>query len=207
MLTHSGAFLLLVLTASNIVTVLIVFRYRKALLTYKEQAVRDQLTGLYNRRQFESDQEQLNGAGDRTLMLFDIDHFKKVNDTYGHQIGDQVLQAIAQQLDGAVRAQDKAYRIGGEEFAVLMPVSEEDIHEVVFRLHDMLCRSYRVIDGNVEFLLPVTISAGAVVARGDQKDWKRIFGTADGLLYAVKNSGRNSFRMVDYIPGMDQEER
>ena len=92
----------------------------------KQQSIRDPLTGLYNRRQLEETLElELHRAARRneplSVVMFDVDHFKRYNDTYGHDAGDTVLRALSGVIKRHIRAGDLAYRVGGEEFLLLQP--------------------------------------------------------------------------------------
>lgn len=149
----------------------------------------DFLTGLANRRHFQTVFE-LEAAQARrhrrplTLLLVDLDHFKSINDTHGHETGDIVLRQAAQRMVEGTRRQDVVGRIGGEEFALLLPgISEEQampLAETLRRaLADRPMRSIRV-----------TASIGlAQMEPGD--DWTSLFARADGRLYAAKSDGRN----------------
>jgi diguanylate cyclase (GGDEF)-like protein len=152
------------------------------------QAERDTLTGLYNRRRF----GEL-AAGflrpDRTAaaVMVDIDHFKAVNDTYGHHVGDQVIHEVASRLSANLRGDDVICRYGGEEFAVLLPDTTTDLaNQVAARLHDAVVRSSVHTDAGD---LTVTVSVG--VARPQPGELQTLLTTADGALYEAKRAGRN----------------
>lgn len=161
----------------------------------RELAVVDELTGLYNRRFFE---RRLTYEVDRfaryhqdlALVLFDVDHFKRINDTYGHPAGDAVLKELAARARQAVRASDLVARVGGEEFGVLMP--ETDLVgaiEGAERLREAIAVApFDVGDAVVE----VTISLGVTLARdGWEGDTQGLFRAADRALYEAKAGGRN----------------
>lgn len=151
----------------------------------------DPLTGLANRRrtmtQLEKCIEQC-AAEDRPLALiaFDIDHFKQVNDTYGHQVGDDVLIRVAEIARGEVRASDLIGRTGGEEFVWLMPGALPGEAEVAA---DRLCHAIAENSG-VNGLPPVTASIGFAVLR-DEDTASSLLAKADAALYVAKGSGRN----------------
>jgi diguanylate cyclase (GGDEF)-like protein len=161
----------------------------------------DDLTGLANRRHF-LDQLDLIAASARradhplTLAMLDIDHFKPINDRFGHAVGDAVLTAIGATCRAAVRADDVIGRVGGEEFAMLMPVTDGD---TAFRIVDRLREAVAAItipagDGTA---VSVTISVGLAVFRGQQIDGLLL--DADRALYLAKEQGRN--RVVRALAG------
>lgn len=158
-------------------------------------ALTDELTGLYNRRYvFAHLNEQLARmpeAGSRTaVMLFDIDHFKLVNDQHGHLAGDEVLRELAGRAVRHVRSVDLVGRLGGEEFIVVMPettLAEATI--VAERMRAAVAEEPFMLDGRKT--LRVTVSAGVAVTgdSGDKLD--DLLKRADDALYAAKNAGRN----------------
>ncbi|HWG85923.1 MAG TPA: diguanylate cyclase [Deinococcales bacterium] len=152
-----------------------------------ELATHDALTGLRNRRQFERDAQDL-ATGDH-LLLIDIDHFKEVNDQLGHQKGDEVLALVARVLSGSTRSRDRCYRLGGEEFAVLLvSCSPEDAVAVAERIRNEVPSAVgQLSEGAVTSL---TISGGLVQLRRGDDLWAR-HASADRLLYRSKEAGRN----------------
>lgn len=162
-------------------------------------AVTDSLTGLHNRRYLIGHLENLvaraNAGGKPvSLMMLDIDHFKKVNDEHGHAAGDEVLQAFADRLRLGVRGIDLATRYGGEEFVVAMPDTDGEIAEAVAGrlLRDVGGVPFSILDGAVE--LPVTVSIGVTTSAGNDDSAAEMLARADEALYAAKDAGRN--RMV-----------
>lgn len=153
----------------------------------------DALTGLPNRRYFESTLmtrlAELKREGLAFgLIVADVDHFKGVNDEYGHDVGDQVLQMVARTLAHSCRAYDLPARWGGEEFAVLAGLGvAERVQALADRLRGLVECSTLVNAGRV---LRVTISLGATLAR-DVDDAASLFTRADRLLYRSKTGGRN----------------
>jgi diguanylate cyclase (GGDEF)-like protein len=153
----------------------------------------DDLTGLASRRQFLSQLDRMAEAARRaeqplTLAMIDIDHFKPINDAHGHSVGDAVLMAIGAACRTAVRAHDVIGRLGGEEFAMLMPVTDE---ATAFRIVDRLREAVAEIriptlDGTS---VSVTISVGLAVFGNQQID--RLLIDADRALYMAKEQGRN----------------
>lgn len=161
-----------------------------------ESSNRDALTGAYNRKHFDERllAESAYAARNHSsmaLLLFDLDHFKKVNDTYGHAAGDAVLRHVAGVTMGRLRTEDVFARIGGEEFAVLLRgVTVEGSARLAERLRTSISSSPVMHDGRS---IPVTISVGCAALHntseaGDPSDLLRL---ADDRLYAAKNSGRN----------------
>jgi len=166
-------------------------------------ALTDELTGLYNRRYLFAHLDELmerinQGGASAAVLLFDIDHFKKVNDTHGHAAGDDVLRELAARTTNSVRSVDLVARLGGEEFAVVMP--ETDITsaaEVAERLRLAVAIDRFVVRANGKEL-DITISVGVAAAEaGDDRD--RLLARADEALYGAKTAGRN--RVIIAWPG------
>jgi diguanylate cyclase (GGDEF)-like protein len=159
----------------------------------ESQAKLDPLTGLPNRRFLEelvSASGRGRRAGDRTgALMIDIDHFKVLNDTYGHRVGDNVLRAVAEQIAVAVRASDTPVRYGGEEFAVLLRQANlEQAQEVAERIR----RSIATMDATeLGAGRSVTVSIGVAVSGGGQVDVPGLLELADQALYRAKRQGRN----------------
>ena len=160
-----------------------------------EMAVVDQLTGLHNRRYLELHLASLldNAAGrgrPLSLMILDIDHFKAVNDTYGHDAGDAVLKAFAGRVKRVVRQGDLVCRLGGEEFVVVMPDTATPVASVIAeRVRSAVQGEQFTIDDGAR-TIPVTVSAGLAESLGDPNA-DSLFKRADRALYRSKNSGRN----------------
>ena len=165
---------------------------------------RDALTGLPNRRGFEiGAQQELDRAirsGETPLLLIlDLDHFKRINDQHGHGAGDAVLRAVAQALRRAVRPMDTVARLGGEEFAVLLPnVSPPLAEALADRLRQAVAaQPVQLPDGS---WLPVTASVGGALAapwvRTTLAHWLE---RADRQLYEAKRAGRNCVRLEPWI--------
>ena len=160
-----------------------------------ERTVRDPLTGLYNRTFFLAqfgplaDRSGLKGLGMAVLML-DIDHFKRVNDNHGHDVGDAVLLEVAGVLRQATRADDLVARYGGEEFVIALPVAAPDqATERAERVRTLL-NSRRILASDIP--LRVTASIGlAFTSAGRPRSVSSLIATADHGLYQAKNSGRD----------------
>ncbi|MEO1482041.1 MAG: diguanylate cyclase [Myxococcota bacterium] len=156
--------------------------------------VTDELTGLSNRRHFFQRLETEIVRGDRRstpvgFLMLDLDHFKSINDTYGHQGGDAVLVGVGAVLKRAVRPYDVPARYGGEEFCVLLPDTTADqAMEVAERLR----KSIETLDVHHEQKrIPVTVSIGVSSAEGEPVDAKALVKRADQALYVAKSNGRN----------------
>lgn len=149
-------------------------------------ATTDALTGLLTRRAGETALAALERSGEQySVLLGDIDHFKRVNDTHGHQVGDAVLRRVAATVRGAVRSQDVAIRWGGEEVLVLLPGAD---HDAAAALAERL--RVGIAAGSIGDVAPVTISIGvATGAPGDRGD--DVVAHADAALYAAKRDGRD----------------
>ena len=159
-------------------------------------AITDPLTGLFNRRYFhERLDETLEGArrygGDMALLLLDLDHFKAVNDTYGHAAGDRVLQRISAVLGSSTRASDLLARIGGEEFAlILLETGGVAARDSADRLRAAV--EAAVTSGEEGEEIRVTCSIGVACCRGgEDTTGETLLGRADRALYAAKDAGRN----------------
>ena len=161
-----------------------------------ELAVTDQLTGLHNRRYMSGQLDALTrraavGGEPVALLVIDIDHFKKINDSFGHAVGDEVLREFAVRLASNVRAIDLPVRFGGEEFVVVMPETElEHAHRIAERIRLHVAGSpFRVMGG--EELLTVTISIGVAASLGEHDGPDALVRRADEAMYEAKARGRN----------------
>jgi diguanylate cyclase (GGDEF)-like protein len=166
----------------------------KELEKLRHEVLTDPLTGLGNRRYLQiitnTRIEEAEKGGERFgLIMADIDHFKKVNDVHGHNIGDRVLKMVASTVGSAVRPLDAAARWGGEEFILVCPIPAlKALGEIAERLRLLVEHSWLELED--KSLLRVTISLGATKFReGDTLE--NIVARADSCLYQAKNSGRN----------------
>ena len=159
----------------------------------QQLAVTDGLTGLSNHRRFKEEfQREVRRAGrfkaPLALLFLDIDHFKQVNDTHGHSVGDQVLRNIADILTQCVRTVDLPCRYGGEEFAVILPNTDKtEALLVAERLRTTTAAEPLGDAGDV----PVTLSAGVSMFPEDSQEADKLLEIADGRLYRAKQTGRN----------------
>ncbi len=159
-------------------------------------ALTDSLTGLFNRRYLMAHMEKLitknrEAQKDLCVMVLDIDKFKSVNDTYGHGVGDEVLRTFAERVGKRLRGQDMMARMGGEEFVIILPDTNDDIAKIVAE------RVRRAIE-NEPFPIsidpkhiPVTVSIGATMVRKGEGTVDQALKLADDELYRAKEMGRN----------------
>jgi diguanylate cyclase (GGDEF)-like protein len=159
----------------------------------EELSVTDGLTGLYNHRHFWNilDQELARVdryQGELALILIDLDDFKRVNDQFGHSVGDLLLQSIARILRETVRDTDVVARYGGEEFAILLPETDYDGVESVAEKVRSSVESLRFAVPDTDIELRVTVSIGISVFRGNRREF---FNSADKALYQSKAGGKN----------------
>lgn len=168
---------------------------------FYDQARHDALTGAFNRRAFEEDWRRL-VAGEASvgcnLILFDCDHFKAINDTYGHPVGDSVIAAIAGCLRQALRANDKLYRIGGDEFATLLCNTEPRVAQIITErcLEHTLTHDF----GQYGVMEPVTISIGLAYSACAQ-DLGALQKQADLAMYTAKRPGNSKIVIYDESVG------
>lgn len=156
----------------------------------QKQAITDKLTGLYNRTLLIDSLEQAISQASRTntpftLIIMDIDHFKKINDELGHEIGDHVLMQLGVFLKDFLRDSDKAFRIGGEEFLVLLYNTDETNSINMVEKMRKGIENLSLIPGRT-----ITVSIG-VAGLGSIRDWKHWMNICDKNLYEAKSSGRN----------------
>ena len=163
------------------------------------RALTDALTGLANRAALNQEVNRML-ASTRSqdipfaVIMLDLDHFKEVNDTLGHQAGDDVLVAAARRMSGAVRDGDRVARLGGDEFGVLLPTCDAVSLAVI-------CERMRVAISSAppELRHGTTASIGGVVIRDRSTTWEEIYSAADAILYAAKKAGRDQFQISDGV--------
>jgi diguanylate cyclase (GGDEF)-like protein len=160
----------------------------------KEQALNDPLTGLPNRRQLNADfnklRNRLNGKTSICLTMLDIDHFKNVNDTFGHETGDKILKLLADVFTSHSRSSDRLYRYGGEEFVLcLKEVNTQKAINIINRIKDDFGRKSMGLTGE-----SITFSAGLINLNETKMKYSlpELLKLCDELLYRAKRNGRNS---------------
>jgi diguanylate cyclase (GGDEF)-like protein len=159
---------------------------------HRRRSTLDPLTGLFNRNALEQRLSELDGqpcdpfnGQSHAFVLCDLDHFKRVNDQFGHAAGDAVLQDVAYTMRATLRAGDSIYRVGGEEILVMLPgAGHEDALEIAERLR-VAVRERRPVG------VPVSISVGVAVAEPGVVDTDELLARADAALYAAKAGGRD----------------
>ncbi|MBU4312838.1 MAG: diguanylate cyclase [Candidatus Omnitrophica bacterium] len=163
-------------------------------LKLKDRSIKDELTGCYNHRYF---QDILTSEISRavrynrplSIIMFDIDHFKKINDKYGHTFGDKVLKGIGDILKKTVRGSDMVFRYGGEEFCVILPETDKERAFIgAERIRKKISTSAFRIKNKV---LKVTVSGGINGFVGKEITKETFIDNADKVLYQAKNAGRN----------------
>jgi len=163
-------------------------------------AMHDPLTGLPSRRLFQDRLKQaiVHAQRNHTLaavLYVDLDKFKPVNDTYGHEAGDAVLQEVAARLKSCLRASDTVARVGGDEFVVILPAlaSRPDAMPVAEKMVTSLCRPYSFGDRNFE----VGASVGIAIYPRDARDLDTLLSNADKAMYTAKNSGGRRYEFYE----------
>jgi diguanylate cyclase (GGDEF)-like protein len=168
--------------------------------TLRGLSIRDPLTGLFNRRYLEESLDrELRRAQRRSLpvaiLMLDVDHFKRFNDTFGHEAGDLVLKEVATILRSNSRAEDIACRYGGEEFTLILPEMSLEHAKAKAQLINAAVRQLRVLQGQ-QALGPVTISVGVAIFPIDGSNGRDVLHAADAALYRAKQCGRDRVDVV-----------
>jgi diguanylate cyclase (GGDEF)-like protein len=197
---------LLAFAAVSLVAVLLFLRNatdRRRLAGLNDELERlvgvDALTGLSNRRQIESDLVRVVSAARRhdtelSVLLMDVDHFKDVNDTHGHQTGDRALAAVARAMEEALRREDLVGRWGGEEFIAILPATDADGAAVVA---ERIRAGVAELEVLTDESLSIGLSASVGVADGAHDGANGLVQRADGALYAAKARGRNRVEVAE----------
>jgi len=175
---------------------------RQELARVKEESLVDSLTGLLNRRAFDLRIAELfenseGQAGTFSLIVVDIDHFKRINDGYGHLFGDRVIRAVGTALKAGVKGKDFVARYGGEEFGILLPATElKGAWAVAEGVRRLVAGSRIRRLNNDEVVGNITVSAGVATHRAGEPI-QSVFERADAALYRAKNGGRNRVETAD----------
>ncbi|HEU0071941.1 MAG TPA: GGDEF domain-containing protein [Alphaproteobacteria bacterium] len=171
----------------------------------RQEAMTDGLTGIANRRSFDQSLSVFTRDADRlplAMVMVDIDHFKKFNDSFGHQTGDQVLRLVAQTLVDCVRGQDFAARFGGEEFVILLPNTNLDgAYAVADNIRNKVAAKKITRRSTGESLGQITLSLGISLYRPGE-DVAAFISRADQGLYLAKDHGRNRVSSVESLRDM-----
>lgn len=157
----------------------------------ESRAAHDSLTGLLNHKAAKGQISEIlakDGEQKFILLVFDLDHFKDANDTYGHLFGDEVLKYVAETLKNSTRNADICARMGGDEFLVFMPYKEEAEPQVK-RIFNLLCSKYKDFQ--------ISVSIGVAYAKNCGRDYDTLFHMADEALYEAKRGGRNTYRFYE----------
>jgi diguanylate cyclase (GGDEF)-like protein len=193
--------LLIAIAALIISTVILTGALVESDRAHRRRSTLDPLTGLFNRNALEQRLSELDGqpcdpfdGQSHAFLLCDLDHFKRVNDQFGHAAGDAVLQDVAYTMRATLRAGDSIYRVGGEEILVMLPgAGHEDALEIAERLR-MAVRERRPVG------VGVSVSIGVAVAEPGVVDTDELLARADAALYAAKAQGRDVVYLDDYEP-------
>jgi diguanylate cyclase (GGDEF)-like protein len=187
--------------------IVLVLAKERALRMHKAAALTDPMTGLFNRRGFLDSAKtlmarQLQCGEPISVLMFDLDHFKSINDSYGHAVGDEALRLFASTIGSTMRADDVIARFGGEEFVALLPGPIED---AVIAADRVRC-AFEVAGRQLgQHRLGATVSVGAATG-GAITDIEELIGNADAALYRAKLNGRNRVEHVGAgamtIPGL-----
>ncbi|MCA9573626.1 MAG: GGDEF domain-containing protein, partial [Myxococcales bacterium] len=160
------------------------------------QAATDSLTGLLNRRSLENKVRVLRAAGTPlTIAIADLDHFKQLNDTHGHETGDRALRLFAHVLESSLRSEDVVARYGGEEFVVVLPACSAPRAKVALDDAREAVEAAAAAAGLPAF----TASFGIVEAADDDGDLSEVLARADTALFRAKRAGRNRV-VIDGVP-------
>jgi diguanylate cyclase (GGDEF)-like protein len=194
---------LIAVTALIVSTVILTGALVESDRAHRRRSTLDPLTGLFNRNALEQRLAELDGqpcnpleGHSHAFLLCDLDHFKRVNDQFGHAAGDAVLQDVAYTMRATLRAGDSIYRVGGEEILVMLPgAGHEDALEIAERLR-VAVRERRPVN------VSVSLSIGVAVAEPGLVDCEDMLARADAALYAAKARGRDLVYLDDYEPGL-----
>jgi diguanylate cyclase len=171
-------------------------RLRHDLEQVKKESLTDSLTGISNRKAFDAEiqreiRDAIEDGSTFSLLMLDIDHFKEFNDTYGHQVGDQVLRLVGKSLTDGIKGRDFAARYGGEEFVIILPETELTHAVAVANNLRKHVSAKEIINRNSgDKLGRITLSVGVTEFSGDETA-EEVIERADSALYTAKHGGRN----------------
>ena len=191
----------LVLYAVGTVFVIFMLVSERAVTAHKTAASMDPLTGMFNRRGFAEAssrviEREANAGRPVTVLIFDIDHFKSINDRFGHPAGDEILKLFATVVVNTLRISDLSGRIGGEEFAALLPCSLEEGVIAAERVREAFANSGIVVeDGPVDTTVSIGVAGGPAGT-----ELEVLLAAADTALYQAKRSGRNRVEAAEELP-------
>jgi diguanylate cyclase (GGDEF)-like protein len=172
-------------------------------IQHRDEALIDPLTGMLNRHALEGRIKELAEQARLArqpiaLIMGDVDHFKAINDEHGHEAGDAVLQAVGARIRSHLRAYDLAYRLGGEEFLIVLPGSDlAGARLVAERLREAIAHDSALA-------LPFTMSFGVAASTAAGFDFRTLLRETDGALYAAKAAGRNRVQIAGAPPGAEE---
>lgn len=191
----------LVLYAVGTVFVIFMLVSERAVTVHKTAASMDPLTGMFNRRGFAEAcarviEREANAGRPVTVLMFDLDHFKSINDRFGHPAGDEILKLFAAVVVNTLRISDLSGRIGGEEFAALLPCSLEEGLLAAERVREMFANSgIAVEEGPVETTVSIGVAGGPAGT-----EFEVLLAAADAALYQAKRGGRNRVKAAEELP-------
>jgi diguanylate cyclase (GGDEF)-like protein len=191
----------LVLYAVGTVFVIFMLVSERTVTAHKTAASIDPLTGMFNRRGFAEAssrviEREANAGRPVTVLMFDIDHFKSINDRFGHPAGDEILKLFAVIVVNALRISDLSGRIGGEEFAALLPCSLEEGITAAERVREAFANSGIVVeDGPVDTTVSIGVAGGPAGT-----ELEVLLAAADTALYQAKRDGRNRVEAAEELP-------
>jgi diguanylate cyclase (GGDEF)-like protein len=188
----------LAMTMTAVVVVTLRERADQLLSRLEGQALADPLTGLANRRSFDEELRIAGAWAERTgrplaLVTVDLDYFKAINDTYGHAVGDQALQAVAEALSSVAERDDVVARLGGDEFVMLLRADKRGALRTTAALRDIVAGLTDLPSG------PPGLSIGVAVLPDDASSVEHLLATSDAALYEAKSRGRGQVAVAGEV--------
>jgi diguanylate cyclase (GGDEF)-like protein/hemerythrin-like metal-binding protein/PAS domain S-box-containing protein len=187
-----------------VITAIDVTEQRRAETAFRDMSFRDPLTKLPNRRLLRDRLQSAVARAERdganvALLFLDLDKFKSINDSLGHEVGDWLLKAVAQRLESCLRSYDTAARLGGDEFVVLLPdlAQRDDVYRVAERIQSALSTPFITDDGR---RLEVSVSIGVSIYPEHAENASDLLHASDAAMYSAKKSGRNRIAYSDRTP-------